>query len=160
MKPARKPSTYVGYEVADRLDLLFAVAIALGMRRGEALRLRWDDVDLIDGAMRIAMQLQRIESTAGGRTVGSWRPEDRLRPGIHNPQGTPIEPCNINRTFRYAHCQGRRKHESVCHDLRPSCATLLFAQGVDLQTIKNLLGHSLNRRDKRDLCRRAQGSTT
>jgi integrase len=34
------------------------VAIALGMRRGEALGLRWNDVDLIDGTMRMAMQLQ------------------------------------------------------------------------------------------------------
>jgi integrase len=27
------------------------------------------------------------------------------------------------------------------HDLRHSCVTLLFAQGVDLQTIRDLLGH-------------------
>ncbi|MCA1696908.1 MAG: tyrosine-type recombinase/integrase [Actinobacteria bacterium] len=28
------------------------------------------------------------------------------------------------------------------HDLRHSCATLLFAHSVDLQTIRDLLGHS------------------
>ncbi|MGH3782488.1 MAG: tyrosine-type recombinase/integrase [Pseudonocardiaceae bacterium] len=27
------------------------------------------------------------------------------------------------------------------HDLRRSCATLMFAQDVDLQTIRDLLGH-------------------
>ncbi|MGH3906400.1 MAG: tyrosine-type recombinase/integrase [Pseudonocardiaceae bacterium] len=33
----------------------------------------------------------------------------------------------------------RRRHN---HDLRHSCATLLFAQGVELQTSRDLLGHS------------------
>jgi hypothetical protein len=38
----------------------FAVAIALGMRRGEALGLRWHDIDLVNGTMTMAMQLQRV----------------------------------------------------------------------------------------------------
>lgn len=43
-----------------RLYALFAVAIALGMRRGEALGLRWTDIDLADGTVTMAMQLQRV----------------------------------------------------------------------------------------------------
>jgi integrase len=38
-----------------RLYALFAVAIALGMRRRETLGLRCEGVDLIDGTMRMAM---------------------------------------------------------------------------------------------------------
>jgi integrase len=42
------------------LYALFAVAIALGMRRGEALGLRGEDVDLVEGTITMAMQLQRV----------------------------------------------------------------------------------------------------
>jgi integrase len=43
-----------------RLYALFAVAIALGMPRSEALGLRWEDVDLVEGILTMAMQLQRV----------------------------------------------------------------------------------------------------
>ncbi len=56
-------------------------------------------------------------------------------------KGTPIEPRNINRTFD-ALVKRAGVQRIRFHDLRHSCATLLFAQGVDLQTIRDLLGHS------------------
>ncbi|MFY9805727.1 MAG: tyrosine-type recombinase/integrase [Pseudonocardiaceae bacterium] len=56
-------------------------------------------------------------------------------------KGTPIEPHNINRTFD-ALVKRAGVQRIRFHDLRHSCATLLFAQGVDLQTIRDLLGHS------------------
>ena len=36
----------------DRLEALYSVALAIGLRRGEALGLRWDDVDLDAGVRR------------------------------------------------------------------------------------------------------------
>ena len=56
-------------------------------------------------------------------------------------KGTPLEPRNINRTFDALLKRAGIKRIRF-HDLRYSCATLLFAQGVDLQTIRDLLGHS------------------
>jgi integrase len=40
-----------------RLQALFTVAIALGMRQGEMLGLRWEDVDLHSGLLRVRNQL-------------------------------------------------------------------------------------------------------
>lgn len=43
-----------------RLYALFAVALACGLRLGEATGLTWDDVDLVTGEIRIRQQLQAI----------------------------------------------------------------------------------------------------
>jgi integrase len=58
-------ATFLAAIREHRLYALFAVAIALGMRHGEALGLRWNDIDLIDGTMRMAMQLQRVAGNFG-----------------------------------------------------------------------------------------------
>ena len=36
----------------DRLEALYSVALSLGLRQGEALGLRWQDVDLENGPLR------------------------------------------------------------------------------------------------------------
>lgn len=44
----------------DRLEAVYTTAVALGLRRGEALGLRWDDVDLEKGSLTVRQQLQRV----------------------------------------------------------------------------------------------------
>jgi integrase len=44
----------------DRLEALYAVALALGLCQGEALGLRWQDVDLDAGILQVRVALQRI----------------------------------------------------------------------------------------------------
>jgi len=44
----------------DRLEALYRVALALGLRRNEMLGLRWQDVDFEHGTLRVEMQLQYI----------------------------------------------------------------------------------------------------
>ena len=43
----------------DRLEALYCVALALGLRQGEVLGLAWEDVDLEDGTLRVRHTLQR-----------------------------------------------------------------------------------------------------
>lgn len=45
---------------AHRLHALFIVALALGLRQGELLGLRWADVDLDSRRLRVARTLQRV----------------------------------------------------------------------------------------------------
>jgi integrase len=46
---------------AHRLEALFTVALAVGLRLGEALGLRWEDVNFTDGTVTITGQLQKID---------------------------------------------------------------------------------------------------
>jgi len=57
----------------DRLYPLWLLLVTLGLRRGEALALRWSDVDLDQGTLTVARSLQRIrtgELTPSGRRRG------------------------------------------------------------------------------------------
>jgi integrase len=61
-----------------RLEALYSVAIALGMRRGEALGLRWCDVDNEEGTITITGSILRIGKGSGvqrldTKTEGSRR---------------------------------------------------------------------------------------
>lgn len=43
----------------DRLEALFVLAITAGLREGELLGLRWEDVDLEAGKLSVRQQLTR-----------------------------------------------------------------------------------------------------
>lgn len=55
--------------------------------------------------------------------------------------GTPIEPRNVNRHFD-ALCAKSGVRCIRFHDLRHSCASLLWSQGVPLEQIQDILGHA------------------
>jgi integrase len=44
----------------DRLEALFVVALTTGLRRGEILGLRWEDVDLAAGVVTVRRSVQRL----------------------------------------------------------------------------------------------------
>ena len=49
----------------DRLEALYVLAVHCGPRRGELLGLRWSDVDLDAGTLRINRQVQRMHDGSG-----------------------------------------------------------------------------------------------
>lgn len=52
--------TFLTVASEHRLGALFSVALACGLRLGEATGLRWEDVDLATGELRVRQQLQRV----------------------------------------------------------------------------------------------------
>lgn len=75
---AEEASRFLAAIRGHRLEALFTVALALGLRQGEALGLSWDDVDLARSVLTVRAQLQwhdgqwlRLppKSSAGVRTL-------------------------------------------------------------------------------------------
>ncbi|BCK53992.1 tyrosine-type recombinase/integrase [Nocardia wallacei] len=155
-----------------RLHALWAVALSMGLRRGEALGLTWADMDLVGGRLTIRqalhrvdgrLQLDEVKTEGSNATLPLPRPlvailrehrkrqlEERFAAGtawhesglvFTTKFGKPIEPRNVNRMFR-ALCVKAGVREIRVHDLRHSCATLLFAQGVEAATVQRILRHS------------------
>lgn len=45
----------------ERMEARWVIALALGLRQGEALGLRWEDVDLDDRVLRVRQAMQRVK---------------------------------------------------------------------------------------------------
>jgi len=66
-----------------RNEALYSVALSLGLRRGEAIGLRWCDVDLIRGTLRVDHSLERIK---GKGVLLSDPKSDRAKRTLRMPQ--------------------------------------------------------------------------
>ena len=156
----------------DRLEALYSVALAVGLRRGEALGLRWRDIDLEKGELMVRNSLQRV----GGRLELTELKTERSRRTISLPQ-TAVNSLRLHRARQlqdrllagsrwrdaglvFATTVGtpleprnvlRHFHRALeeaglprkrFHDLRHTCASLLLAQGVAARVVMEILGHS------------------
>lgn len=61
----------------DRLEALYVLALTVGLRQGELLGLRWQDLDLDGGALRVAGALQRQRLPDGSTAPQLVEPKTR-----------------------------------------------------------------------------------
>ncbi len=62
---AAEAGTFLASVREHRLAALFTVGVALGLRKGDMLALRWTDVDMEDGSLRVSRTVQRLGSGIG-----------------------------------------------------------------------------------------------
>ncbi|MFH9563532.1 tyrosine recombinase XerC [Streptomyces globisporus] len=173
LKPWDLEETTTFLEAArkDPLYAAFVLAVALGLRRGEVLGLRWSDIDLERRTLTVRNQIQRVQkelyadSTKNRRTRAipvplmcvaplRWQrlrqAAQRLAVGkawhdsdyvFTTRTGRTIEPRNLSRSFERVTADAGLRRIRL-HDARHGCATLLFAAGVPARVVMEILGHS------------------
>jgi integrase len=156
----------------ERLEAMYCVALAIGLRLGEILGLRWENIDLEAGSLKVTNALQK--STFGlalgePKTRTSYRTitlpsiliaalrshrirqhQERLIAGAewhHNDLVFPRRdgrPLDASVVWRNFQALLERTGLPPMrfHDLRHSCVSLLAAQGLSQRQAMDLLGHA------------------
>jgi len=154
-------------EKAPRLYPLFFLMSRTGLRLGEALALKWDDLDLVRGELRVERALGPEGETdtpksGHGRTVDLGTSTCDLLHQLHVDageaaltQGGPLCPwifpsvegglmphITPQKAFgRVLKAAGLPSHYT-CHSLRHTYASLLLADGVSPAYVQEQLGHA------------------
>src|SRR5665213_1333697 len=153
------------------MGALFIVMLTTGMRRGEAIGLRWEDVDLKKGVISVRQQVQRINGELKAtevKTERSRRSINLAKPTVvalreHKAAqraerlasaawtdtgyvfttgiGTPLDPRNVAKQFE-SNCLKAKIGKWHPHELRHSAASLMLATGTPLQVVSAVLGHA------------------
>lgn len=155
----------------DLLPMLVVFAL-LGMRRSEVLGLKWDDVDLDEGTLRIRRGLQRIDGSLvelPTKTLRSRRTVPLpayvvrvLREQLERQQKWAAEAGGVFRDLGYVFttqigtpidprnctrvvqkaCERAGVRVVRLHDFRHGCISVLLELGVPPRTAMEIVGHT------------------
>ena len=84
---ASQAAAFLNAAKGDRFEALYVLCLMCGLRQGEALGLKWSDIDLDSGTLRVNRQLQRVrrDGKKPGRLVFS-EPKNASRRTVGLPQ--------------------------------------------------------------------------
>ena len=156
----------------DRLANLYHLILVTGMRRGEAIGLRWEDIDLDGACLFVVQQITEVHGRSvvgtpktkrGTRlvpiddnTIAILRRHREMQDVEHTAWGPAWNDAGLvftredGRALRpeYAtrHFQALAKTAGLpairLHDLRHTNASLALQAGVDMKVVSERLGHS------------------
>lgn len=140
---------------------LLLLELSTGLRRGELLALRWDDLDFQTGELRIERQVQRVKgkltvtqpkTKSSSRTVilpepvleilKSYRQSVNSRWMFPSPkkEDSPLDPTAVRKKLAVVLERAGCKHVRF-HDLRHTFATNALEHGMDIKTLSAVIGH-------------------
>lgn len=127
------------------LSLVITFATSTGMRRGEILKLTWDNVDLKAGVIYVRNTKNKtprtVPITPRVRQVLDSLMSETISAGfVFQRKGKSIPTPTLEGAFSLA-CARAGVADLHFHDLRHTFATRLVQNGVDLYTLQRLLGH-------------------
>ena len=140
---------------------LFLLELTTGMRRGEILGLKWRDLNLTTGELRISRQ---VVKTGKSTEISAPKTKSSIRTILLPPdmvallaelkkqtkgewmfpspakEGEPRNPTAVYNRFQLilerSHCKKIR-----FHDLRHTFATMALENGMDIKTLSAMIGH-------------------
>jgi integrase len=155
-------STRVAAKPESRRDYtpLLRLTATLGLRLGEVLGLRWEDLDVQESVLHVRRQWTRFGEYAEPKTRAGVRrlaipsdlravlidlkiaTNDTEGPIFASRAGTPLMHRNVTRRgFEAARDEAGLPKHVTFHDLRHAAASRLIRAGLDPVTVAGVLGH-------------------
>lgn len=138
---------------------MYYIELSTGLRRGELLGLKWEDIDMKQGIIRVRRQVSRIDGKiveAPLKTKNSYRTVTISPQAVEvlksqkektddeyvfpSPNGGPISPDSVNNMLHRVLDRAGIPRVRF-HDMRHTFATLALQNGVDIKTVSGMLGH-------------------
>lgn len=157
--PEEQLQAFLAEAKATGVYEMYYIELATGLRRGELLGLKWQDIDWKNGIIKVRRQIARMDGQiveAPLKTKNSYRtvtisPQaievlKQQRANTHDqyvfpsPNGGPISPDSVNNTLKRVLARAGIPKVRF-HDLRHTFATIALQNGVDIKTVSGMLGH-------------------
>jgi integrase len=169
---AEQAGRFLDYVRDDRLYALYLLVVMAGLRRGEVVGLRWEDVRFDTGYLRVAQQVVEV---GGQLYVGPPKTKAGERMVALDPDTVAVLKAHRAAQLRERLAWGEGWHDTGLvftredgqmlkpaavtigfratakkagvpvirfHDLRHTCATLALAADVPMKVVSDRLGHS------------------
>ena len=156
----REPSDRVRFLSDDELDTLLqaardespvvyaavVVSLATGLRRGELLRLTWNDVDFDRSRLQVLIAKNKTRRSVHlpAQAVAVLKTLRQLpvvgQRVLLNPEGQPMNGNQLHTHWKHIR-KAAKLRDFRWHDLRHTCASFLAQNGANLLEIGAVLGH-------------------